>query len=47
MVISIITMKTINIALTDKAHSVLRALTEKNKKNQSDVISEILEGMKA
>ena len=39
-------MKTINIALTDKAHAVLKALTEKNKKNQSDVISDLLEGIK-
>lgn len=39
-------MKTINIALTDKAHSVLKSLTEKKKKNQSDVISEILEELK-
>jgi len=39
-------MKTINIALTDKAHAVLRALTEKNKQNQSDVISDMLEKVK-
>jgi tRNA A37 threonylcarbamoyladenosine modification protein TsaB len=39
-------MKTINIALTDKAHSVLKSLTEKNKKNQSDVISDMLENLK-
>lgn len=39
-------MKTINIALTEKAHIVLRALTEKQKKNQSDVVSGILEQYK-
>lgn len=36
-------MKTINVALTEKAHNVLKALTEKEKKNQSDIICEILE----
>lgn len=45
--IRIITMKTINIALTDKAHAVLKTLTEKEKKNQSDIVSELLEGMKS
>lgn len=39
-------MKTINIALTDKAHAVLKTLTEKNKKNQSDIISDLLEKVK-
>ena len=36
-------MKTINIALTDKAHKNLKALTESTGKNQSDVVSELLE----
>ena len=39
-------MKSINIALTEKAHSVLKTLTEKYRKNQSEVVSEILEQYK-
>lgn len=42
-VIRVIIMKSINIALTEKAHAVLKALTEKEKKNQSEVVSELLE----
>ena len=40
-------MKTINIALTEKAHENLRELCRKEKKNQSDVVSDILEKVKA
>lgn len=36
-------MKTVNITLTDKAHTNLKAITEATKKNQSEVVSEILE----
>lgn len=36
-------MKTINIALTDLAHANLKAITETTKKNQSDIVSEVLE----
>lgn len=39
-------MKTINVALTQKAYDVLKTLTEQNKKNQSDIICEILENFK-
>lgn len=36
-------MKTINVALTETAYGVLKTLTEQKKKNQSDIICEILE----
>ena len=36
-------MKTINITLTDKAHANLKAITEAVKKNQSEIMSEVLE----
>lgn len=36
-------MKSINIALTPKAHAVLKVLTDKEDKNQSEIVSEMLE----
>lgn len=36
-------MKLINIAVSDKAHANLKAITESTNKNQSDIVSEILE----
>lgn len=36
-------MKTINITLTDRAHTNLKTITESTKKNQSEIVSEILE----
>ncbi len=36
-------MKTINIALSERAHLNLKGITELTKKNQSDVVSELLE----
>lgn len=38
-------MKSINVTLTDKAHKNLKALTELSKKNQHDMMSEILENI--
>ena len=39
----VITMKTINIAITEKAHQILSEMCRKAKKNQSDIIIELLE----
>lgn len=36
-------MKTINVTLTDKAHTNLKVITETTKKNQSEILSEVLE----
>ncbi len=36
-------METINIDLTDRAHANLKTITETTKKDQSEIISEILE----
>lgn len=36
-------MKMVNVALTDSAHDNLKALTESTKKNQSDILSFVLE----
>lgn len=38
-------MKTINIALTKEAHNKLKNITESTNKNQSDVMSFILENI--
>ena len=36
-------MKTINLTLSDRAHVNLKSITEATKKNQSEVLTEILE----
>lgn len=36
-------MKHINVALTDSAYKNLKTITESHDKNQSDIVSEILE----
>lgn len=36
-------MKTLSIGISDRAHSSLTAITKATKKNQSDVLTEILE----
>lgn len=36
-------MKILNIVVSDKAHDVLKVLTAKHKKNQSEIVSEMLE----